>query len=62
MVEKPDDSDQFTLGRDFVKSFDVTIDLNIGLIRIRNPEKKYVKRPMSEIKTDKNKIATFLDR
>ena len=37
------DSDQFNLGRDFARIFDVIIDLNNGLIRIKNPDRKYVK-------------------
>ena len=32
VVENLDESDQFILGRDFVRNFDVTIDLNDGLI------------------------------
>ena len=46
VVENLDDADQFILGRDFVRNFDVMIDLNNGLIRIRNPDRKYVKRPL----------------
>ena len=42
VVEKLDDSDQFILGRDFVSNFYVTIDLNNGLIRTKNPDKKHV--------------------
>ena len=37
VVENLDDADQLILGRDFVRNFDVMIDLNNGLIRIRNP-------------------------
>ena len=44
MVENLDDSDQFILGRDFVRNFDVMIDLNNGLIRIRNPDRNYEKK------------------
>ena len=47
VVENLDDSDHFILGRDFVRNFDVMIDLNNGLIRIRNPDRKYVKRPIN---------------
>ena len=35
VVENLDESDQFIQGRDFVRNFDVTIDLNDGLIRIK---------------------------
>ena len=34
VVENLDESHQFILGRDFVRNFDVTIELNDGLIRI----------------------------
>ena len=49
VVEKLDESDQFILGRDFVRNFDVTIDLNDGLIRIKDPEMKYEKKPLNKI-------------
>ena len=45
-----------------VINFDVMIDLNNGLIRIRNPDRKYVKRPVNRIITDENKAPVFLDR
>ena len=38
------------------------IDLNKGLIRIRNPDRKYVKKPINRIITDENKVPIFLDR
>ena len=38
------------------------IDLNNGLIRIRNPDRKYVKKPVNRIITDENKVPMFLDR
>ena len=38
------------------------IDLNNGLIRIRNPDRKYVKKPNNRIITDKNKVLICLDR
>ena len=62
VVENLDDADQFILGRDFVRNFDVMIDLNNGLIRIRNPDRKYVKKPINRILTDKNKVPIFLVR
>ena len=62
VVENLDDADQFILGRDFVRKFDVMVDLNNGLIRIRNPDRKYVKRPINRIITDENKVPVFLDR
>ena len=62
VVENLDDSDQFILGRDFDRNFDVMIDLNNGLIRIRKPDRKYVKKPINRIITDENKVPIFLDR
>ena len=43
VVDNLDNSDQLIFGRDFVRNFDVMIDLNNGLIKIRNPYRKYVK-------------------
>ena len=40
VVENLDESEQFILGRAFIRNFDVTIDLNNAIFRIRNPEKK----------------------
>ena len=62
VVENLDDADQLILGRDFVRNFDVVIDLNNGLIRIRNSDQIYVKKPNNVIITDKNKVPIFLDR
>ena len=62
VVENLDDSDRFILGRDFVRNFDMVIDLNNGLIRIRNPERMYVRKPINRIKADENKVTIFLDR
>ena len=62
VVETSDISDQFILGRNFVRNFDVIIDLNNGLIRIRNPDRKYVKRPINRITTHENKVLIFLNR
>ena len=49
VVENLDESDQFILGRDFERNFDVTIDLNDGLIRIKDLERKYEKKPINKI-------------
>ena len=59
VVENLDESDQLILGRDFVRNFDVTIDLNDGLIRIKDPERKYEKKPLNKILI---KVPIFLDR
>ena len=62
VVELLDDADQFILGRGFVGNFDVMIDLINGLIRIRNPDRKEVMKPVNRIITDENKVPFFLDR
>ena len=59
VVENLGDSDQFILGRNFVRNFDVMIDLSNGLIRIRNPVRKYVKRPINRIITDESMMPIF---
>ena len=51
VVENLDDADQFILGRDFFWNFDV----------MRNPDRKYVGRPINRIVTDENKVPIFLD-
>ena len=62
VVENLDESDQFILGRDFVRNFDVTIDLNDGLIRIKDPERKYEKKTLNRILISHAKVPIFLDR
>ena len=47
------------LGQRFGQNFDVMIDLNNGLIRIRNPDRKYFKKPIKRIITDENKVPIF---
>ena len=62
VVENLDESDQFILGRDFVRNFDVTIDLNDGLIRVKDPERKNEKKPLKKILINQAKVPIFLDR
>ena len=62
VVENLDESDQFILSRDFIRNFDVTIDLNNAMFRIRNPERKYVIKPTNLIMTNENKAPVFLSR
>ena len=61
IVENLDESDQFILRRDFVRNFDFTIDLNDGLIRIKDPERKYEKKPINKILINRAKVPIFLD-
>ena len=52
--------DELLGGREFGRrNFDVMIDLNNGLKRIRNPDRKYVKKPVNRIITDENKVPIF---
>ena len=62
VVENLDKSDQHILERDFVRNFDVTIDLNDGLIRIKGPDRKYEKKPLNKIFFNQAKMLIFLDR
>ena len=62
VVENLDDVGQFILGRDFVRNFDVMIDLNNGLIRTGNADRKFVKKPFHRIITEENKVPIFSDR
>ena len=62
VIENLDESDQFTLRRDFVRNFDVTIDLNDGLIRIKDAERKYEKKPIKKTLINQAKWPIFLDR
>ena len=62
VVENLEDFDQFILGRDFVRKFHVMIDLNNGLLRVKNKDRKYVKKSINRIITDENKVPIFLDR
>ena len=62
MVENLDESDQFILGRDFIRNFNVTIDLNNAMFRIRNSERKYVIKPVNLIMAKENEAPVFLSR
>ena len=62
VVENLDESDQFILGRAFIRSFDVTIDLNNAIFRIRNPERKYAIKPANLIMANDNIAPIFLSR
>ena len=62
VVENLEESDQFILGRDFIRNFDVTIDLNIAMFRVRNPDRNYVIKPVNLIMANENKAPVFLNR
>ena len=62
VLENLDESDQFILGRDFIRNFDVTIDLNNAMFRIRNPDRNYVIKPVNLIKANEKKALVFLSR
>ena len=61
-MESLDEFDQFILGRDFVRNFDATIDLNDGLIRTKDSERKYEKKLLNKITINQAKVPIFLDR
>ena len=62
VVENLDVSDQYILGRDFIRNFDVTIDLSNAMFRIRNRDRKYVIKPVNLIMANENKLPVFLSR
>ena len=61
VVGNLDESDQFVLGRDFIRNFDVTIDLNNAMFRIRNPDRKYIIKPVNLIMANEKKSAGVLE-
>ena len=61
VVANLDESDQFILGRDFIRNFDVTIDLNNAMFRIRNPDSEYVIKPVNLIMANEKKKAGVLE-
>ena len=62
VVENLDESDQFILGRDFIRNFDATIDLNNAMFRIRNPDRRYAIKPVNLIMANETKAPVFLSR
>ena len=62
VVENLDESDQFILRRELVRNFDFTIDLNDGLIRIKDPERKYEKKTTKKTLINEAKGPILLDR
>ena len=62
VVENLDETDQFILGRDFIRNFDVAIDLNNAMFRIRNPDRRYAIKPVNLIMANETKAPVFLSR
>ena len=62
VVENLDESDQFILGGDFIRNFDVMIDLNNAMCRIRNPDRRYAIKPVNLLIANENKAPVFLSR
>ena len=60
VAENLDESDQFVLGRVFIRNFDVTIDLNNAMFRIWNPDRKYGIKPVNLIMANENKAPVIL--
>ena len=48
VVQNFDESDQFTLGRNFVRNFHVTIELNNSMSRLKDLELKFGTNPDKE--------------
>ena len=61
-MENLDESGQLILGRDFIRNSDVTNDFNSAMFRIRNPERKYVIKPVNLKMVKENKAPVFLIR
>ena len=61
VVENLDESDQFILGRVFVRMLAITIDLNDWLIRIKEPVRKYEKKSANKILINQAKVPIFLN-
>ena len=59
VVENLDESDQFILGRDFIRNFD---DLNNAMFRIRNPDRRYAIKPVNLLMANETKTPVFLSR
>ena len=62
VVENLDESEQFILGGDFIRNFDVTIDLNNATFKIRNPDRRYAIKPVNLIIANENKAPVFLGK
>ena len=62
VMKNLDESDQFILSRDFIRNFDITINLNNAIFRIRNPQRKYVYKLVNLIMANENKAPVFLSR
>ena len=45
-----------------MRNFEVMTDINDGLIRIMDPERKYEKKPINKILINQAKLPIFLDR
>ena len=59
VVKSLDESDQFILGKNFIRNFDVKFDLNNAMSRVQNPERKYVIKPVSLIMANEKKLQFF---
>ena len=58
VVENLDDPDQFNLGKDFIRNFDETIDLNNAMFRIRNR----IIKPVNLMMANEIKAPVFLSK
>ena len=62
VVENLYESDQFILGRKFIRNFDITIDLNNAMFRIWNPDRRFAIKPVNLIIANEKKAPVFLSR
>ena len=61
-MENLNESDQFILGSDFIRNFDVIIDVNNAMFRIGNSERKCVIKPVNLIMANDYKFPVFFKR
>ena len=61
-MENLDKSNQFALGRDFIRNFCVPVGLNNALFRIRSTERKSAAKPVNLITTQEFKAPVFMSR
>ena len=59
VIENLDEWDQFIIRLDFVRISEKTTNHSNGLIKIKNPNRKYVKRPVNRLKLNENRIQFF---
>ena len=59
VIENLDEWDQFIIRLDFVRISEKTTNHSNGLIKIKNPNRNYVKRPINRLKLNENIMLFF---